>query len=265
VQQLFLKEFNKMIKCEEKDGILKIEFSRPEKRNAFTVKMYRDLKDTLIAGDLNSEVKVILMHGAGDTFSAGNDLQDFLSSPILSEDAPALQLLRTIALLKKPLIAAVNGSAVGIGATMLFHCDLVYAQKEAKFIFPFVSLGLVPEAAVSLLMPRLIGHQRSSEILFFGEALSAEQAYQSGFVNKVISDHSSLDYAIQQALRLTALSQEALVKTKSLLKGNQIQADVISQINSEGRVLIERLKSTSFKEALSAFVEKRKPDYRGLD
>jgi enoyl-CoA hydratase/carnithine racemase len=252
VQQLFLKEFNKMIKCEEKDGILKIEFSRPEKRNAFTVKMYR-------------EVKVILLHGAGDTFSAGNDLQDFLSSPILSEDAPALQLLRTIALLKKPLIAAVNGSAVGIGATMLFHCDLVYAQKEAKFIFPFVSLGLVPEAAISLLMPRLIGHQRSSEILFFGEALSAEQAYQSGFVNKVISDHSTLDYAFQQALRLTALSQEALVKTKSLLKGSQIQADVISQINSEGRVLIGRLKSTSFKEALSAFIEKRKPDYQGLD
>jgi enoyl-CoA hydratase/carnithine racemase len=123
----------------------------------------------------------------------------------------------------------------------------------------------VPEAAISLLMPRLIGHQRSSEILFFGEPLSAEQAYQSGFVNKVISDHSTLDYAIQQALRLTALSQEALVKTKSLLKGNQIQADVISQINSEGRVLIERLKSTSFKEALSAFIEKRKPDYRGLD
>ena len=254
-----------MINQQESRGILKIVFDRPDKKNAFTDAMYRDFKDALVAGDLNEEVKVILICGAGNTFTSGNDLQDFLNKPMTGDDAPPLELLRTLAQLKKPLVAAVNGFAVGIGATMLFHCDLVYAQKNAQFIFPFTSLGLVPEGAVSLLMPRLIGHQRSSEILFFGEPLSAHEASQIGFVSKVVSDDSALQYAEQQAMRLTKLSSGAILNTKSLLKGNLIQSEVLNQINNEGRIFLERLQGTAAKEALLAFMEKRKPNFDGLN
>ena len=129
-----------MIKHEQQAGVLKIVFDRPEKKNSFTGAMYRTLREVLIAGDLDPAVKVILLSGAGNIFSAGNDIQDFINSPITLEDAPPITLLRTLAELKKPLIAAVDGFAVGIGSTLLFHCDLVYAQKDARFIFPFIAL-----------------------------------------------------------------------------------------------------------------------------
>ena len=171
-----------MINHHLSDGVLKLVLNRPEKKNAFTNAMYRELTHILSDADQNPEVKVILISGAGNAFSAGNDIADFMTSPITHEDAPPINLLEKLAGLTKPLIAAVDGVAVGIGATLLFHCDLVYAQKDARFIFPFVSLGLVPEGAISLLLPRLVGHQRASEILLFGEPISAEDAKHIGFV-----------------------------------------------------------------------------------
>ncbi len=254
-----------MIKHHQEDGILKIQLNRPEKKNAFTNAMYRELTKILAAGDLDPVVKVILISGAGNSFSAGNDIADFIKSPITHDDAPPINLLKVLAQLAKPLIAAVDGVAVGIGATMLLHCDLVYANNEARFIFPFVSLGLVPEGAVSLLMPRLIGHQRSAEILFFGEPLSAEDARQIGFVNKVITEPSALPYAEQRAKTLTALSSSSLLHTKTLLKGGQLKSDVVNQIDIEGKVFIDRLHGLAAKEALTAFLEKRPPNFKGLD
>ena len=254
-----------MINHHLSDGILKILLNRPEKKNAFTNAMYRELTKILSEGDQNSEVKVMLISGAGNTFSAGNDIADFMQSPITHEDAPPINLLKVLASLNKPLIAAVDGVAVGIGATMLFHCDLVYAQKDARFIFPFVSLGLVPEGAISLLLPRLAGHQRASEILFFGEPINPEEAQALGFVNKVISESSALPYAEQRAKKLVALSSGSVLRTKSLLKGGELQASILKQIDVEGKLFIDRLHSPAAKEALTAFLDKRAPDFEGLD
>ena len=247
------------------DGILKILLNRPEKKNAFTNAMYRELTQILSDGDQNPQVKVMLISGAGYAFSAGNDIADFMKSPITHEDAPPINLLKALAGLTKPLIAAVDGVAVGIGATLLFHCDLVYAQKDARFIFPFVSLGLVPEGAISLLLPRLVGHQRASEILLFGEPISADEAQQIGFVNKVITDPSAMPYAEQQAKKLTGLSLGSVLRTKALLKSGELKSAILNQINVEGRLFIDRLHSPAAKEALTSFLEKRTPNFEGLD
>ncbi|MBU3617356.1 enoyl-CoA hydratase [Polynucleobacter sp. JS-Polo-80-F4] len=254
-----------MIHCQIEDGILKILLNRPEKKNAFTNAMYRELTQILSKGDQNSEVKVILISGAGNAFSAGNDIADFMKSPITHEDAPPINLLKALAQLTKPLIAAVDGVAVGIGATLLFHCDLVYAQKDARFIFPFVSLGLVPEGAASLLLPRLVGHQRASEILLFGEPISADDAQTLGFVNKVISESSALPYAEQRAKKLTTLSSGSVIRTKFLLKDGALKNAVLNQIEIEGKLFIDRLHGPAAKEALTSFLEKRAPNFEGLD
>ncbi|MBU3539313.1 enoyl-CoA hydratase [Polynucleobacter sp. UK-Gri1-W3] len=254
-----------MINHHLEDGVLKILLNRPEKKNAFTNAMYRELTQILSDGDQNPQVKVMLISGAGNAFSAGNDIADFMKSPITHEDAPPINLLKVLAGLSKPLIAAVDGVAVGIGATLLFHCDLVYAQKEVRFIFPFVSLGLVPEGAVSLLLPRLIGHQRASEILLFGEPISADEAMGLGFINKVISEPSALPYAEKQAKKLTALSLGSVLRTKSLLKDGALKTAILNQIDIEGKLFIDRLHSPAAKEALSSFLEKRTPNFNGLD
>lgn len=254
-----------MINHQLTDGVLKLVLNRPEKKNAFTNAMYRELTQILSDGDQNPQVKVTLISGAGNAFSAGNDIADFMQSPITLEDAPPINLLKTLAGLTKPLIAAVDGVAVGIGATLLFHCDLVYAQKGARFIFPFVSLGLVPEGAISLLLPRLVGHQRASEILLFGEPISADDAHKLGFVNKVVADVSALPYAEQRSKKLTTLSLGSLVRTKSLLKDGALKVAVLNQIDTEGKLFIDRLHSPAAKEALSSFLEKRTPNFEGLD
>lgn len=254
-----------MINQDLAGGILKIVLNRPEKKNAFTNTMYRELTQILSDGDQNPQVKVMLISGAGNAFSAGNDIADFMKSPITHEDAPPINLLKLLAGLSKPLIAAVDGVAVGIGATLLFHCDLVYAHKDARFIFPFVSLGLVPEGAVSLLLPRLVGHQRASEILFFGESISAEDAKHIGFVNDVVEEVSALPYAEARARKLTALSLGSVIKTKSLLKGNDLKDAVLNQIDIEGKAFIDRLQGPAAKEALTSFLEKRAPNFEGLD
>jgi enoyl-CoA hydratase/carnithine racemase len=253
-----------MIQSRKQDGILTIRFNRPEKKNAFTRAMYLEFRDALISGDLDTTVKVILLCGSGNTFTAGNDIADFLESSF-DEQAPPILLLRALAGLKKPLIAAVDGPAVGIGSTMLFHCDLVYAHKDAQFIFPFVTLGLVPEGAITLLLPRLVGHQRASEALFFGEPLTAEQAQDMGFVNKVIADESALPYANSRAKVLSSLPSGSILQTKALLKNAMVKSEVLEQISAEAKIFMERLNGPAAKEAFNAFIEKRAPKLHGLD
>lgn len=251
-----------MIKCSQDRGVQVIELNRPEKKNAFTGAMYDQLREALIAADADESVKVILLTGAGNAFSAGNDLQDFLQSPPESVDAPPFQFLNTLAQVKKPVVAAVNGLAVGIGSTLLFHCDLVFAQDNARFSFPFVALGLVPEGASSLLLPRLVGHQRASEILLLGDPLSASEAQAIGLVNRVIGDQPVLDFALAQAFRLTQLPAGAVQRTKALLKHPD---EILGRIKKEAEAFVERTKSAAAREAFAAFLEKRKPDFSGLD
>ncbi len=251
-----------MIKSSHDRGVQVIELNRPDKKNAFTGAMYDQLREALIAADADASVKVILLTGAGNAFSAGNDLKDFLQSPPESADAPPFAFLKALAGVKKPVVAAVNGVAVGVGVTLLFHCDLVYAQESARFAFPFVALGLVPEGASSLLLPRLVGHQRASEILLFGDPISASEAHALGLVNRVIGDQPVLDFALAQALRLTQLPLGAVARTKALLKH---PAEVQERIQLEAEAFVERTQSAAAKEAFSAFLEKRKPNFSGLD
>lgn len=251
-----------MIKCSHERGVQIIELRRPDKKNAFTGAMYDQLREALIAADADQSVAVILLTGAGNAFSAGNDLEDFLNSPPESVDAPPFRFLKALAQVKKPVIAAVNGLAVGIGATLLLHCDLVFAQDSARFSFPFVALGLVPEGASSLLLPRLVGHRRASEILFFGDPLSASEAQAAGLVNRLVGDQPVLDFALAQAIRLTQLPAGAVLRTKALLKHPD---ETLERIDQEAGAFVVRARSSAAQEAFAAFLEKRKPNFSGLD
>ncbi len=251
-----------MIKISHERGVQIIELSRPDKKNAFTGAMYHQLREALVAADADQSVSVILLTGAGNAFSAGNDLEDFLNSPPENADAPPFRFLNVLVQVKKPVVAAVNGLAVGIGATMLFHCDLVFAQDSARFSFPFVALGLVPEGASTLLLARLVGHQRASEILLLGDPLSAHEAQATGLVNRVIPDQPVRDFALAQAIRLTQLPQGAILRTKALLKHPD---EVLQRIKLEAETFVARTKSSAAQEAFAAFLEKRKPNFAGLD
>ena len=251
-----------MIKISHERGVQIIELSRPDKKNAFTGAMYHQLREALVAADADQSVSVILLTGAGNAFSAGNDLEDFLNFPPENADAPPFRFLNALVQVKKPVVAAVNGLAVGIGATMLFHCDLVFAQDSARFSFPFVALGLVPEGASTLLLARLVGHQRASEILLLGDSLSAHEAQATGLVNRVISDQPVLDFALAQAIRLTQLPQGAILRTKALFKNND---EGLERIKLEAEAFVMRTKSSAAREAFAAFLEKRKPNFAGLD
>lgn len=251
-----------MIKCSHDRGVQIIQLNRPDKKNAFTGEMYHQLRELLVAADADESVSVILLTGEGNAYSAGNDLEDFLNFPPENVDAPPFRFLNALAQVKKPVVAAVNGLAVGIGATMLFHCDLVFAQDSARFSFPFVALGLVPEGASSLLLPRLVGHRRASEILLFGNPLSSHEAQAIGLVNRVIPDQPVLDFALAQAICLTQLPQGAVLRTKALLKHPD---EVLGRIQLEAEAFVMRTKSSAAKEAFAAFLEKRKPNFAGLD
>lgn len=247
------------ILTELRDGILRIEIRRPEKKNALTSAMYAAMADALDRAAREDAVRVVLIHGQPGVFTAGNDLADFLNGPG-DPGRPVFSFLRSIAVAPKPLIAAVSGNAVGVGTTMLLHCDLVYAGESARFQLPFVNLGLCPEAASSLLLPRLVGHQRAAELLFFGEPFDAVRAREIGLVNAIHAEAVLLDAALERAHKLTTLPAASLRATKMLLK--KAQAAMVTQaMQDEGAVFQQRLASPEAKEAFSAFLEKRKPDF----
>lgn len=245
-----------------RDGAIQIfEICRPEKKNAFTGAMYEQFRELLASADAAPEILAMIITGAGSIFSAGNDLEDFLNSPPNTTDAAPFRFLRTLARIRKPVVAAVNGPAIGIGSTLLFHCDLVYAQESARFSFPFVSLGLVPEGGSSLLLPRMIGHQRAAAALLLGEAISATEARQIGLVN-ALTEQPVLPLALEQAHRLAQLPAAAIMETKRLMKR---EPGPLEQIEHEAEAFVERTGSAAAREAFSAFLEKRKPDFKGLD
>lgn len=239
------------------DGIAEIRFDRPEKKNAITADMYAALRDALLGCAVEDSVRVILFTAAGDSFTAGNDLADFLAP----RDGPqaVTGFLHALAAAPKPLVAAVRGNAVGVGTTMLLHCDLVVAAPSARFQVPFVNLGLVPEAASSLLLPRLLGHQRASAMVLLGEALDAETALAAGLVNRVVPDADLETTARALAATLAAKAPTAVRLAKALLKGDP--AEVRARMDAEGVHFAAQLKSAECREAIAAFFEKRPPDF----
>ena len=250
----------KNILTESKDGVLRIEIDRPDKKNALTAAMYQAMADAIKAAEADSAVRVLLIHGKPGLFTAGNDLQDFLDHPPRDDQQPVFQFLYGISQAQKPIVAAVAGAAVGIGTTMLLHCDLVYAAPDARLQLPFVNLGLVPEAASSLLLPALVGYQRAAELLLLGEPFSAQKAKEMGLVTEVVPEDALFDTAMAQAQKLAAKPAASLRLTKRLMKQGQMAA-VAQRIKLESGHFGERLASPEAKEAFSAFLEKRKPDF----
>jgi enoyl-CoA hydratase/carnithine racemase len=245
---------------ETRERVVRIELKRPDKKNALTADMYQAMADALRAAEADAQVRVVLIHGQPDCFSAGNDLKDFLERPPHGEHSPVFQFLAAISTAAKPLIAAVGGPAVGIGTTMLLHCDLVYAAPQTRFQLPFVPLGLLPEAGSSLLLPQLAGYQRAAELLLLGQPFSAEKALAVGIVTDVVPAEELLEYAQDAAAAVAALPPESVRLTKALMKKRDA-VDVSARIAEEGRLFRERLGSPEAKEAMAAFFEKRKPDF----
>jgi len=249
---------------ENRDGILRIEINRPEKKNALTAAMYQAMADAIRAAEADAGVRVILIHGKPDLFTSGNDLQDFLDNPPRDDNRPVFQFLYGISQAQKPIVAAVAGVAVGIGTTMLLHCDLVYAAPNSRLQLPFVNLGLVPEAGSSLLLPALIGYQRAAELLLLGEPFTAQKGKEIGLVTDVVAEGQLFATAMAQAEKLAAKPAASVRLTKKLMKQGQAAA-VAQRIKLESDHFGERLASPEAKEAFSAFLEKRKPDFSKFD
>jgi enoyl-CoA hydratase/carnithine racemase len=246
----------------KKDGILTIEFNRPDKKNSITSAMYQMIADALKAGEQDAAVRVILFCGKPDIFTAGNDLEDFMNSSAQGDfsDRPVAQFMLQLSSATKPVIAAVAGAAIGIGTTMLMHCDMVYAADNAKFSMPFAKLGLCPEFASSMLLPQMVGYPRAAEKLLLGESFSAQEAYDMGMINKILPLSELLSYARAQAIKLAVLPASSLRTTKSLMKASQKDA-ILAKVWEENKYFGAMLLSPEAKEAFNAFFEKRKPDF----
>jgi len=241
------------------DAVLEVRLNRPEKKNALTRAMYDAMADAFIQVDADPTLHVALLTGTGDIFTSGNDIADFQARATGHSKSSSSRFLPTISAMQKPLIAAVNGAAIGVGTTMLMHCDLIFAARSARFVMPFTSLGLVPEAGSSLLFPRLLGHQRASALLLLGEPMDAATALEWGFVNRVVDDAELLETAHAIARKLAALPPQAVRLTKRLLRHGA--TSLAGRIEEELTLFRERLASPEAAEAFRAFAEKRKPDF----
>jgi enoyl-CoA hydratase/carnithine racemase len=247
--------------------VARIRFDRIEKKNAITAEMYPMLANALAAADADPQVRAVLLHGTAECFTAGNDVGDFLNRATPAEAgarepgrSPARALFDVLPHMKKPVVAAVGGPAIGIGTTLLLHCDLVYAAPNARFQLPFVALGIVPEFGSTFLLPLLAGYQRAAELLLLGRPFSAEKACEAGIVTEVVSQEKLLEHSLQVAMALAALPPESIRLTKRLMRSRYAET-LGAAIDEETRIFTERLSSPEAKEALSAFLEKRKPDF----
>ena len=247
------------VQIEHAGAIVTIRMARPEKKNALTVDMYRGLTDGLRTATHDPAVRVIVIAGAGGSFTSGNDLKDFAATPPLDPDSPVFQFLRKISTCPKPLVAAVSGVAVGIGTTMLLHCDLAVADPATRFSLPFINLGLVPEAASSLILPRMLGHLRASELLLLGDMFDAKLAERYGIINRISAAGDAEADAMAWARMLAAKPPEALRKTKALLKSES--AIVGTRMQEEAAAFASQLAGPEFREAVTAFMEKRPPRF----
>lgn len=249
------------IRFEVDGAVATIAFNRPEKKNAITAAMYQAAADALKEAGSDDAVRVIVITGDGGCFTAGNDLEDFLQRPPQGDDSPVTQFMNALRTTAKPVVAAVPGLAIGIGTTLLMHCELVYAADTAKFAMPFTQLGLCPEFASSVLLPRLAGYQRAAEKLLLGEPFHAAEAEKMGFVNRVLPAEELMPFVHAQAAKLAALPAESLRVTKQLMKAD-LQTPVAAAMLTEMQHFMRMLNGPDAKEAFTAFVEKRKPVFR---
>ena len=248
------------IVTEHSGSILRVQFNRPSKKNAMTSAMYVTMADLLNAAAKDDSVRVVLWHGAGDSFCAGNDLDDFLKNPPGPEDSPQSRLINAFIALEKPIVAAVHGAAIGGGTTMLTHCDFVYADETAKFQMPFINLALVPEFAATFSVPMRIGYLRAAELLLLGLPFDANRAAELGLVTRVVPDSRLLETATETAKKLAEKSAAALQASKRLMKKPWRDA-LIEAAKAENSEFSVCVRSADSKEAIAAFFEKRPPDF----
>jgi enoyl-CoA hydratase/carnithine racemase len=240
--------------------VMTITLNRVDKKNSLTGAMYAAMADALAQAAADDGIRAVVFQGHETIFSAGNDIADFLNAPPASQDAPVFRFLRAISTFPKPVVAAVCGPAVGIGTTLLFHCDLVYAGDNAQFSLPFVNLGLCPEAASSYLAPQLMGHGRAAEALLLGEPFMAEAALEMGLISRIVPPTEAAALAQRQAQKLAAKPMSSLIETKRLMKKSQA-AIVAERMVEEGATFARMLREPAAREAFTAFMEKRKPDF----
>ncbi len=235
------------------EGVLTLTLNRPSKKNALTGAMYSALAQALTAADSDDTLAAIVILGQPGAFCAGNDLQDFLTHAHAGlSDAPVLHFLRALARCTKPLLAGVDGVAIGVGTTMLLHCDYVIASERSVFATPFVELGLVPEAASSLLAPRVMGHARAFELLVMGERFSAKRALEAGILNHLVSETAISDTVHRVAAKLASQPREALLQSRALLRGSA--EDILVRMEQEATLFSQRLASKEARAAFAAFL-----------
>jgi len=248
------------IVTEQSGSILRVQLNRPEKKNAMTVAMYATLADAFNDAATDDAIRVVLWHGAGDSFCAGNDIQDFLKNPPGPGESPQARLMNALLNFEKPLVAAVQGAAIGGGTTMLTHCDFVYAGESAKFQMPFINLGVVPEFGSSCSVPLRIGHLRAAELILLGLPFDARRAAELGLVTRVVSDEELLATATETARKLAEKPIGALQACKRLMKQSS-REQIAQAMKTENEEFALRVRSAEAKEAFTAFVEKRPPKF----
>ncbi|MES2400739.1 MAG: enoyl-CoA hydratase [Pseudomonadota bacterium] len=244
-------------------GVMTLTINRLDKKNSLTAAMYAAMADAIEAAQHDNSVRAFVIQGHETIFSAGNDISDFLNKPPSTSDAPVFRFLRGISTFTKPVVAAVCGPAVGIGTTMLLHCDLIYAGDNAAFSLPFVNLGLCPEAASSFLVPQLMGYPRAAEALLLGEPFRVESALEMGLINRIVPPGEANALAQQQARKLAGKPLSSLIETKRLMKKGH--AGIIAErMAEEGASFGRMLTEPAAKEAFTAFMQKRKPDFSAV-
>ncbi len=244
------------LKTHDAEGVRTLTFHRPEKKNAFTHAMYEAATAALLQAGMDDAVRVVVLTGAGGSFTAGNDIGDFLEQPPTGEDSAVFRFLRALVDHEKPVLAAVDGPAVGIGTTMLLHCDYVVASERARFVMPFINLGVCPEGASSLLVPRNAGMALASELLMFGEPFDAATAQRAGFVNRVVPEAQLMEVTTERARALAAKPVTALKVTKRLLR-EPLRMEVHAAMRREGAEFLKRLHSDEAREAFLAFMNRK--------
>ncbi|OLF52803.1 enoyl-CoA hydratase-related protein [Pseudomonas chlororaphis] len=241
---------------EREGGLLSLRLNRPDKKNALTRAMYGQLAEGLRQADSDPQIRAVLISGSSDCFTAGNDISDFLQQPPTGLDSPPFQFMLSLLECRKPVVAAVAGPAVGIGTTLLLHCDLVYVSRDARLRMPFVNLGLCPEFGSSLILPRLLGPARAAELLLLGEGFSGEQAAQWGIANMALDDGvATLAKAREMALRFEKLAPQAVQSSKQLMRAPD-REQLLKVIAEEGALFTQRLHSPEALAALSGFLAK---------
>jgi enoyl-CoA hydratase/carnithine racemase len=251
-----------LVQITRENSIATITLNRPEKKNALTGEMYSAIADLLDEAENDLSIKAIIITGTGDSFTSGNDIKDFLNNPLRNEDAPVFRVLYGLANATVPLIAAVNGMAVGIGTTILMHCDFAYAAPGCHMQMPFINLALVPEAASSLLLPNQVGYRKAAELLMLGDAFTSEEAEQFGVINQVIPANQLMEKAMETAQKLASKAPGAMRQTKALLRRSA--EPMADRIGTEITAFSERLASPEAKEVFAAFLEKRPADFSKL-